>query len=155
MSNEVNVQEQLIEVGMSHSDVDPAETQLAEAQKKEAILAEAKTVFNSLLDSAKDNASNRLLEKLVAALKKPKTPTAATAAIVEMYRAIGSCCKANGYIGVNTAGRIRRRKGVSKGAKKVPMGRPSQTEVVVRGPPKRQRNHRQAVNENCQNAKTH
>jgi hypothetical protein len=124
---------------------------------KDELIADVKRDFCDLVDLAKSDISPALLLKLHMALRKPKTPTAATAAAVAISQSMGNICgqRRRGYIGVNTTGRSRRRLGVSKGAKKVPMGRPCKVEKQKRNNPKVPRVISQAVNCNRANAKSH
>jgi len=111
--------------------------------------------FNSFMLLAKSALSPELIGKMRDALKKPQTPSAAAAAVVSMYRSVGVICRQGSYIGVNPTGRARRRHGVSKGSKQVPMGRPSKVEKKHRSNPKKPRNLSQSVKANKPNAKTH
>lgn len=96
-----------------------------------------------------------LLRKFISTVGKPKTPSAATSTMVAMYQLGGAANKAGSYINVNPSGRSRRRDGVSKGAKRVPLGRPSRVESSLRGVSKKPRNLSQCVRNNVANAKSH
>ncbi|XP_059474653.1 uncharacterized protein LOC132196189 [Neocloeon triangulifer] len=158
------------EIHSEEQDLDPFD----EAEKED-LVNECKDAFASLIELAKTDASNELLRKLSKALNKPKSAPAATASIVAIYRQIGSVCSRSGRIPIQSSGRARRRKGVSKGAAQVPQGRPPkikqhntpevQKSTTNQGKrkvtpslvsqPKRQRNLSQAVRENVANAKSH
>jgi hypothetical protein len=125
-------------------------------KSSEELIVKIKSAFDEVLELAKtDNISPTLLQKVLTSLSKPKSPSSATASLVAMYRSLGSVTRRGSYIAVNPTGRARRRDGVSKGAKRVPMGRPSQAEQKIRGKPKKARNLSQCVNANVPNAKTH
>lgn len=123
---------------------------------REVLENEVKESFLSMFSLAKkDKIPLTILKKMKRFFDRPKTPAAATAAFVAMYQAGGSVSRQGSYIAVNSSGRARRRKGVSKGAKKIPSGRPSAVETSVRGPPKKSRNLSQSVKNNVANAKSH
>lgn len=96
-----------------------------------------------------------VLRKFISTVDKPNTPSAATSTMVSMYQRGGVTHKAGSYIAVNPSGRSRRRLGISKGSKQVPLGRPSRVESSVRGVTKKPRNLSQCVKNNVANAKSH
>jgi hypothetical protein len=125
-------------------------------ESSEELVVKIKSAFDELLGLATaDDIAPALLKKVLTAFSKPKSPSAGTASLVAMYRSMSAVTRRGSYIAVNPTGRARRREGVSKGAKRVPMGRPSQAEQQVRGKPKKARNLSQCVNANVANAKTH
>lgn len=127
-----------------------------EQMSREELLSKIKEAFDQLLELAEsDEISPVLLQKVLKALSKPKTPSAGTASLVAIYRSLNTITRRGSYIAVNPTGRARRRKGVSMGKKRVPMGRPSKAEQKVRGKPKKARNLSQCVNANVANSKSH
>lgn len=121
---------------------------------RDELLAKIRVAFDEVLELAElDDISPVLLNKVLMALSKPKSPSSGTAALVVMYTSLNAITRRGSYIAVNPTGRARRRDGLSKGAKRVHMGRPSQAEQRVRGKSKKARNLSQCVNANVANAK--
>ncbi|KAF4525387.1 hypothetical protein B566_EDAN013238 [Ephemera danica] len=99
--------------------------------------------------------SKTLLKKLENALETVTTPSSAMSALVYMRSSVISSRRRAGKIHVQPRTPARRRKGVSRGSRPIPMGRPTKVEVLKRALKKRPRNLSQNISQNVANAKSH
>ncbi|KAF4530278.1 hypothetical protein B566_EDAN017416, partial [Ephemera danica] len=99
------------------------------------------------LTKGQPNATS-LVEKLYATLKSIKNPSQALCAIVAFRSAVTSTNRRGARIHTQPTAAARRRDGVSRGCRPIPMGRPTKHEVSRRVIKKRPRNISLAISQN-------
>ncbi|XP_064478277.1 uncharacterized protein LOC135391772 [Ornithodoros turicata] len=97
---------------------------------------------------------SRCLRKAVLCLKKARTETHFVGAMMSISAALGSATRRSGYIKVQPTVIARRRKGLTRGAKRVPAGRPPKRSATKQAK-KRVHKLQVSVQSNVPHAKSH
>jgi hypothetical protein len=130
--------------------------EVEQSDDEEMVLSELITELTRLVHLTKGHeATKEIAKKVNAKIKKMKSPNQAISILLTIKNSVNSTVRRGGKIRVQPTSIARRRKGLPRGSKPVPRGRPSAIEVKKRGLKKRPRNLSQAIRDNVASAKSH